>query len=146
MMVIFFLSGVSILILSGRELLRKLASYRRFEHAEGIIVGIRRKTMSAMSSGRSRTTVMHFPIISFSKRAGETTTFTSETGDSGPVSRYARGQRIIILYDPEGEFVPMIATWSGVWLANLMGVLGGIVFLVGAFLIYWAFWDRIVGG
>ena len=89
---------------------------------------------------------MHFPIIKFSKQTGEAITFTSETGDSGPESRYAQGQRIAVFYDQEGGLGPMIATWSGVWLPNLMGLVAGVVFLFGALLIYWAFWERIVEG
>ncbi len=88
---------------------------------------------------------MHFPTIEFSKQTGEAVTFTSETGDAGPASRYAPGQRIAIFYDPEGGLGPMIATWSGVWSASLMGVLAGAMLLLGAFLIYWAFWEKIRG-
>ena len=40
----------------------------------------------------------------------------------------------------------MIAAWSFVRLPHLIGVLTGVMFLFGAFLIYWAFWEKIIGG
>ena len=145
MMVVFFLSGVFFLIVSGSELARRIMRRRHFVRVEGLIVGVRSKVSSTSTRGREPR-VEHFPTITFSRRTGEAVTFTSETGDAGPASRYAPGQRIAIFYDPGGGLGPMIATWSGVWLPNLMGVLAGVMFLFGAFLIYWAFWEKIVGG
>jgi hypothetical protein len=89
---------------------------------------------------------MHFPIIRFTTKTGESVTFTSETGDTGPKSGYAQGQRLEIFYDPTGELGPMLASWSGVWLPNLMGIVAGIIFLLGGLLIYWVFWERILHG
>jgi hypothetical protein len=145
MMVAFFLSGVLVLATSLRELLRRIACYHRFERTEGLVVGIRTKTLRRTGRGRSRPTLMHLPVIAFTKPSGEKVTFTSEIGDSGPRSGYARGQRLEILYDTEGEIPPMLNTWAGVWLPNLMAVLAGGVFMAGAFTIYWVFWEKIVG-
>jgi hypothetical protein len=144
-MVVFFLIGVSFLIVYGSELVRRIVRRRHFVRAEGLIVGVLRKVSSTSSRGR-KPRVMHCPTIKFSKQTGEVVTFTSETGDAGPASRYAPGQRIAIFYDPEGGPGPMIATWSGVWLTNLSGVLVGVMLLCVAFLIYWAFWEKIIGG
>ena len=145
MMVVFFLSGVFFLMVSGSKLVRRIVRRRHFVRAEGLIVGIRRKVSSTSTRGREPR-VMHFPTIKFSKQAGEVVTFTSETEVAGSASRYAPGQRIAVFYDPEGGLEPMIATWSGVWLPNVMGVLAGVMFLFGAFLIYWAFWEKILRG
>ena len=89
---------------------------------------------------------MHFPVIKFTTQTGESVTFTSETGDTGPRSGYAHGQCLAIFYDPKGKLGPMLATWSGVWLPNLMGMLAGIIFLLSGLLIYWAFWEKIMNG
>jgi len=144
MMVVLPLSGVVFLIVSIRELVRRIVRRRYFIRTDGIIVGIRTKTLRTTRRGRLKPTIMHFPVIRFSTQTGESMTFTSETGDTGPVSGYAQGQRLAILYDPKGELGPMLATWSGVWLPNLMGVVAGIVFLLSGFLIYWAFGERII--
>ncbi|HKA17599.1 MAG TPA: DUF3592 domain-containing protein [Blastocatellia bacterium] len=144
MMVVFSFSGVIFLIVSIRELVRRIVRRRHFIRTDGIIVGMRTKTLRTTRRGRLKPTIMHFPVIRFTMQTGESVTFNSETGDTGPKSGYAQGQRLEILYDPKGELGPMLSTWSGVWLPNLMGVVAGIIFLLGAFLIYWAFWERII--
>lgn len=140
MLVVFSLCGVVFLIISVRELLRRIVRCRSFVRTEGLIVGMQNRTLRVKGRGRTKPTVMHFPEIRFTKPDGESVTFTSEMGDSGPVSRYARGERIKIVYDPEGAVPPMIDSWAGMWLPNLMGVLAGFGFLAGAYLGYWAFW------
>ena len=144
MMVVFPLTGIIFLIVSVRELMRRIARRRYFLRTDGIIVGLRTKTLRTTRRGRLKPTVMHFPVIKFSTHTGESVTFTSETGDTGPVSSYAQGQRLPIFYDPKGELGPMLASWSAVWLPNLMGVLAGIIFLLAGLLIYWTFWDKMV--
>lgn len=146
MMVVFPLSGVIFLIVSVRELVSRISRRRYFLRTDGIIVGTKTKTLRTTRRGRVRPTIMHFPVIRFTTQTGEAVTFTSETGDTGPVSGYAQGQRLAIFYDPNGVLAPMLASWSGVWLPNLMGVLAGIVFLLAGLLIYWAFWERIIHG
>ena len=145
MMVVFFLIGVYFLIVYGSELVRRIVRRRHFVRAEGLIVGTQRKVSTTSTRGR-KPRVMHFPTIKFSKQTGEVVTFTAETEDGGPAPRNAPGQRISIFHDPEGGLGPMIATWSGVWLPDLIGVLTGVIFIFGTFLIYWAFWEKIVGG
>jgi hypothetical protein len=146
MMVVFPFSGVIFLIVSVRELVRRIARRRYFLRTDGIIVGIKTKTLRTTRRGRLRPTIMHFPVMRFTTQTGEAVTFTSETGDTGPVSGYTHGQHLAIFYDPNGELPPMLASWSGVWLPNLMGVLAGIVFMFAGLLIYWAFWERIKHG
>jgi hypothetical protein len=87
--------------------------------------------------------MMDFPVVKFTTSAGKEITFQLETGDSGDVSRYSVGQRLGVRYDPEGAFRPMMDSWSGVWLPNMMAVFSGLVFLFGSYLIYFAFGDRI---
>jgi len=50
-----------------------------------------------------------------------------------------------VVYDPDGEVGPMLDTWSGMWLSNVMVVVAGVVFMAGALLIAWAFGDRMLG-
>ena len=141
MMIVFLLAGLVILGISLRELLRKWTRRHRFERADGVIVGVQKRT----STGTNRPKIMNFPMVTFKTRAGRKVTATMETGDGGRVSRYVTGQTLAVRYDPGGEFKPMMDSWSGVWLPNLMGVVCGGGMLFGAFLIYWAFGDRIMG-
>jgi hypothetical protein len=145
MMIVFALSGLAILGLSLQEVMHKLTRRHRFERTQGVIVDIRTKTMSGTNSNRSRPMIMHFPVVTFHTRTGKAVTFRSEIGDSGPVSRYTTGQQLAVLYDPEEEVSPMLDNWSGVWLPSMMLAVAGCGFLAGAILIYWGFWDRIVG-
>jgi hypothetical protein len=143
MMVIFVVSGVLVLAVGARELVRKFARRCRFERAEGVIVDVQSKTLRMTMRGNVKSTTMHFPVVTFSTRSGHAVTFTSETGDTGSVSRYAPEQRLVVVYDPDGEFKPMIDTWSGRWLPNVMAVVAGVGFVVGGILIGWVFWDGI---
>lgn len=139
MMIACFAAGVFTLGVSGRELLRKLASRGRFERADGVVMNVRRKKMKSTNEHRYKPTILNFPVIRFTTQAGDAVTFTSETGDSGKISRYSPGERVPVRYDPHGEFPPMIDSWSGVWLPPLMAMLAGVGFILGAILIAIAF-------
>ena len=89
MMVVFPFTGVVFLVVSIRELIRRIARRRYFLRTDGLIVGIRTKTLRTTRRGRLRPTIMNFPVIRFTTQTGEPVTFTSETGDTGPVSAYA---------------------------------------------------------
>ena len=143
-MIVFAVVGIGLLVAGTRELVRRLRSVGRFERAEGVVVGVKSKETS-ISSDDSSPSIMHFPTITFSRRTGQTETFTSEVGDGGAVSRYKVGQRLWVRYDPAREFGPMLDSWWGIWFPNIMIVVSGVLFVFGACLIYWAFWDRIVG-
>jgi hypothetical protein len=146
MVVIFVASGVLVLAVSARELVHKFVRRHKFERAEGVIVDVQSKTLRTTSmAGSVKSTTMHFPVVTFSTRSGPAVTFTSETGDAGSVSRYAPEQRLVVVYDPDGEFKPMIDTWSGMWLPNVMAVVARVGFVVGGILIGWLFRDRIFG-
>lgn len=146
MIIAFFASGLFFLGVSGRELLRKLASRSRFERADGVVMNVHRKRMRSTNQHRYKPTILNFPVIRFTTQAGDAITFTSETGDSGKTSRYSPGKRVPVRYDPHGEFPPMIDSWSGVWLPALMALLAGAGFILGAILIVIAFGNRILGG
>ena len=145
MMVAFALGGVSLIVSGLRELAAKISRRHRFETATGTIEGVKRKVLTSMHKAPLRSTVMNFPIVAFTTRAGEPVTFTAETGDSGDVSRYEQGQKIVVRYDPAGEFPPMLDDWFGVWMPPVMIAFGGCVFLAGSALIYVAFGDKILG-
>src|SRR5262245_3477697 len=115
MMVTFAFAGVALVVAGGRQLVRRLRSVGRFERAEGVIVDVRTRTMRSNSTGSLNATIMHVPVITFTRRSGQAETFTSEVGDGGPVSRYRIGQRIRVRYDLEREFGPMEDSWFGIW-------------------------------
>ena len=144
MMVAFFLAGVGLFAAGVCGLIRRFAARRRLRPAEGEIVRIdKRQETTDYESGR--TAEYHFPEIKFRSEWGGDKTFTSEIGAGARSSRYAVGQKIAVLYDPDGEIPPMIGSWAGIWGPHLVRTIAGPIFIFGALLIYWAFGDRILG-
>ena len=142
MMVAFFLAGVGLFVGGALGLIRRFAARRRLRPAEGEIVRIdKRQETTDYDSGR--TAEYHYPEVRFRPRRGTDQTFTSETGVGSRASRYAVGQKIGVLYDPDGKFPPMIHSSAGIWAPHLIRTMVGPVFVFGALLIYWAFGDRI---
>jgi len=145
-MTAFFIVGCALVAGSLRELARRLRSFRRLRRAEGVVVSLQTKKHTTMLDGRTRTTHMHFPVIRYGHESGEPSTFTSETGDAGPKSRFHVGQRVRVRYDPEGEVGPAIDSWFGLWAPPLLMAAGGVTFICGAALIYFAYGERIMRG
>ncbi|HMP03370.1 MAG TPA: DUF3592 domain-containing protein [Gemmatales bacterium] len=146
MMLVCTLSGLMILGVSLREGVLRLWRRRRLVRAEGVIVYVVKKTFRRMPQSKPhlRPLILNFPLVQFRTREGDEIKFTSETGDTGPQSRYVAGERLAVLYDPEGKLPPTLATVSGQWLPSLIGVLAGCIFLSVTLLIYCSFWERIV--
>ena len=144
MMVVFFLAGAGLFAAGLRELIRRFAARRRLRPAEGEIVRIekRQKTTDTESG---RTAEFHYPEIRFHPERGAEETFTSEIGAGARTARYAVGQKIAVLYDPEGEIPPMVNSWAGIWVPHLVHMIAGPIFIFAALLFYWAFGDRILG-
>lgn len=145
-MVVLFIAGCALVAGALRDLARRLRSFRRLRRAEGVVVALQAKKHTTTLDGRTRTTHMHFPVIRYGHETGEPSTFTSETGDAGPKSRFKVGQPVLVRYDPEGEVGPFIDSWFGLWAPPLMMAAGGVAFICGAALIYFAYGDRIMRG
>ena len=144
MMVAFLLAGVGLFAVGVRQLVRRLATRHRLRPAEGEIVRIEsRQEVTDTDSGR--TAEYHYPEIRFRTRPGADTTFLSEIGAGARAARYAIGQTIAVLYDPDGKIPPMINSWAGIWAAHLVRTIAGPIFVFGALLIYLAFGERILG-
>lgn len=149
MIVAFGGCGLLLLVLFARELIRRLAARGRMLRAEGEVVDIVRK-VAPRSPGRvrARTAYLFFPVITFTPDGGGPVTFRSEVGDGGrseDESRYRVGDKLPVRYDPDGQFPPMLDTWSGVWLPPVMGLFAGLVFLGGAGLVAIVFADKVLG-
>jgi hypothetical protein len=78
-----------------------------------------------------------YPIIQFTAASGKVVTFRPEAGNSvrsrwggAPQSKYQKGDQISVLYDPDDALKPMLVSMTGIWLPEILKVLGGIV-LVG---------------
>ncbi len=144
MMVAFFVAGVGLFVAGVIGLIRRLAVRRRLRSAEGEIVWIDKRVVNTdYDSGRSAE--YHYPEIKFRPGVGPETKFLSEIGAGSRAKRYAIGQKIGVLYDPEEAIPPMIDSWAGVWGPNVLRVIFGPVFVFGAGLIWYAFGDRIMG-
>jgi len=144
MMVAFFLGGVGLFGYGARELIRRFAARGRLRRAEGEIVriDIRHETTG---SGSGRTAEYHYPEIRFDPGRGGEQAFLAEIGAGARARRYAVGQKIGVLYDPEGEVPPMIDSWAGIWFPHLVRAIVGPLFIGAAVFIYWGFGDRIFG-
>jgi hypothetical protein len=57
----------------------------------------------------------------------------------------AVGQKIAVLYDPDGAIPPMIDSWAGLWGPHLVRTIAGPLFLFAALFLNWAFGERILG-
>lgn len=143
MMAAFFLAGVGLFGAGVRELVRRLAARRRLRRAEGEIVRIevRQKTTDSDSL---RTADYHYPEIRFRSESEGAKTFISEIGAGALAERYAVGQKIAVLYDPDGEIRPMIDSWAGFWMPHLIHAIVGPMLILVALFLYWAFGERIL--
>jgi len=144
MMVAFFLAGVGLFAAGVRGLIRRFAARGRLRPAEGEIVRIE-KRQKTTDYDMGRTAEYHYPEIRFRPEAGAESTFLSEIGAGARALRYAVGQKIAVLYDPDGGIPPMIDSWAGIWGPHLIRTIAGPLFIFGALLIYWAFGDKILG-
>jgi len=144
MMVVFFLAGLGLFATGVRGLIRRFAARHRLRPAEGEIVRID-KRQKVVDDDTRRTAEYHYPEIRFRPEVGATQTFLSEIGAGARAERYAVGQKIAVLYDPDGEIPPMIHSWAGIWGPNLLRAIAGPLFIFAAAFIYWAFGDKIFG-
>ncbi|MGE0574596.1 DUF3592 domain-containing protein [Reyranella sp.] len=135
MMVAFFLGGVGLFAVGVRELTRRFGARRRLRSAEGEIVRIE-KRQEIMDSDSGRTADFDYPEIRFRTGSGGDKTFISEIGAGARTARYAIGQKLTVLYDPDGELPPMIDSWAAIWMPNLIRTIAGPIFIFGALFIY----------
>ena len=97
---------------------------------EGTVVRI-----DSRRASKSRT-IYHFPVIEYRAVNGSTRLFSSETGDAGRTSRYVLDQTVKILYDPTEKATPLINSWWGKWSAPFFMIVGGLLFLVVALIVW----------
>jgi hypothetical protein len=142
MMAAFFLAGSGLFAAGAIKLIRRLAALRRLRRAEGKIVRVESRQEYPDADG-GRAAEYHYPEIRFRPERGSETTFLSEIGAGASRARYAVGQKIGVLYDPEGTVAPMLDSWTGIWLTPLIQVVAGPTFVFVALFIYWAFADKI---
>jgi hypothetical protein len=144
MMTAFFLAGIGLFAAGVYGLVGRFAVRRRLRPAEGEIIYIDAR-QSATDTDSGRTSTYHYPEIRFRNARGIEQTFLSEIGAGSIVGRYAIGQKIGVLYDPEDKVAPVINSWAGLWGPNLVRTIVGPLFVFGAWLIYFAFGDKIFG-
>jgi hypothetical protein len=147
MMVIFPLVGCFLIYSGLNEFLKRRERLEYMVRVEGAVMTVTRKRqpgLIARKSRHQRQGWMFFPVIRFTAPSGEQITFESESGDGGQTSQYSAGQRLPVLYDPEGKLPPMIDSWWSVWGGAFFLVLGGAVFIGGGLLIFVAFGNKIL--
>jgi hypothetical protein len=144
MVMAFVLGGIGLFAAGVRELIRRFAARHRLRSAKGEIVRIEKRQESP-DSDSGRTTVYDFPEIKFRPERGSEQTFISDIGTGERTARYAVGQTIDVLYDPDGELSPMINSWAGQWVSPLIQVIVGPMFIFAGLFVSWAFGDKILG-
>ncbi len=144
LMMIFFLAGVGLFVSGVCGLIRRFAARRRLRPAEGEIIRIE-KRQQVTDSEMNRSAEYHYPEIRFSVAGEGETTFLSEIGAGARARRYAVGQKIGVLYDPEKKISPMIDSWTGIWGPALVRTFFGPMFVFAALLIYGVFGEKILG-
>lgn len=138
----FGIVGLVLLWTFIRELGRRLARLPYLKRAEGTVTAVKAEE-SQIQSDSSASTMAFFPVITFEAQ-GVFHTFTSPFGD-GNRTRYVIGQKIGVRYDPTGQIPPAIDSWTGMWLAPVIGIVGGVVFLGGAALVSVTLGRRALG-
>ena len=108
--ILLIFSGVGIALWAWaiRDLLDKRRHLKHAERYESTILGVEQRTIAVREKSRTRYQYRNYPVIQFTRASGEQVTFTSETGDTGKESKYAEGQKIRVVYDPDRVLPPMI--------------------------------------
>jgi hypothetical protein len=148
MMAVFPLVGLLLIVSGLRGALRRRERLEHMVRLEGVVMTVTRKRQAGSIVGKrrhQRRGWMFFPVIRFTPPSGEQITFESESGDGGQTSQYSAGQRLPVLYDPEGQLPPMIDSWWSVWGGALFQVFGGAIFIGGGLLMFVAFGSKIFG-
>jgi len=147
MMFAFLMVGVGLIIAAVKEFIVKFYRMTYFRRAMGSIVRVEREKPIPQAGGfrRRKAHYRFFPVIKFRHLSGEEITFKSEIGDGGETSKYRVGQRIAVVYDVDNKLNPMMNSFSGVWLPMILQTVCGIIFIGGAWLIYFAFGEKIFG-
>lgn len=119
------------------------AIIKRMQSIEGEVIDIYEKTM--FNSFERNSSPSCFPVIKFNTPTGNPMTFRSEVGESCGTSGYKVGQRIMILFDPEGKEPPVINSWTGIWYKTFVMTIGGLVFIICGIGVGWLFYAIKMG-
>ena len=161
------LVGVWLLSSSVKQFSLKRKHLPHMERVEGTVVDVKKKAQrTTTENGRTTTTYANFPVIQFTRASGETVTFTSEVGDvtirrrrrvtpgSGVTvqvgktgtteTEFQRGEKLPVLYDPDGALEPMIDGVSNIWMPEISMTMGGVAFLAGAIIIAVIYGPRLL--
>ena len=159
MLVAFALVGCLLIWEGVRSWVVTLRRRPHLRKTQGTVITVekKRETRTSGSPPRMRTYVKFHPVINFTTPDGKIQSFTSEMGESyvvqkrsdgthtEPVSKYSPGQRLDILYDPEGKLPPCLNSWSGLFGPVAALIAAGLVFCGGSALIWFAFKDKLTG-
>jgi hypothetical protein len=120
---------------------RLYTAWRRrpfLKSAEAVVVGTKTKSVSDMDCSEPQH--LYRPILQFTTERGELRQFVSETGKIASESPFRRGDRLPVLYDPDGVLQPLPDSWYALWGYHLFlaaivgpGFIGCSVFLCLAF-------------
>jgi hypothetical protein len=126
MLLVFSLAGLPFIILGLFEVGKTASMLSRFSRAEGVVV---ENVWQSFAEGAA-----YSPRVEFQAADGLSTRFTDGVGTIP--ADYAVGEKVVVLYDPQGVEAPRIQSWMRIWLAPLMFIGAGMVPVVAGIIGY----------
>ncbi len=144
--ILLIFSGVGIALWAWaiRDVLEKRKHLQHAERYEGKILGVEQRSIAVREKTRTRYDYRNYPVVQFTRASGEQITFTSETGDTGKESKYAEGQTIRIVYDPDRVLPPMLDNRFDIYYLPLSLAAAGTVTLGAVVLMAVLFIPRVM--
>jgi hypothetical protein len=148
LMIVFIPVGGLFCIVAGVRGLWTTWRRRAFlRAAEGIIVGIKTEPVINDDSTSSELQRSYRPILRFTTEEGEVHEFVSALGKIGTEPPYRKGDRLPVLYDPDGVLPPLVDCWFALWGFHLMlSAFAGPLFIGCSVLLCLAFGHRVLYG
>jgi hypothetical protein len=147
MIVLSPLVGLFLIVAGVRGLCTTWKRRPFLRSAEGIVVGIKTESVINDDSTSSELQLAYRPILRFTTERGEVREFVSEMGKIGSESPYRKGDRLPVLYDPNGVLQPLIDSWFALWGFHvILTAIAGPLFIGCSVVLFLAFGHRVLYG
>ena len=117
---LFFVIGVVVLISGAVSVFKVRSRIASSLSADGLV--------TALATGMGRSGYLYYPLVQFRIPSGQTISFQSSVGSSGP--GYSVGQQVKVLYDAHNPQEAEIDDSSSLWLVPGCMLAMGLVFTI----------------
>jgi hypothetical protein len=117
MLLVFSLAGLPFIILGLFEVGKTASMLSRFSRVEGVVL---ENVWQSFAEGAA-----YAPHVEYQSADGQSRRFTDGVGTIP--ADYTVGEKVVVLYDPQGVEAPRIHSWMRIWLAPLMFIGVGLV-------------------